>query len=137
MRTIQRSEARQPVHDHVVELVARQWANTLRFNIATNQGSEKNRWAGSHQNYPDLVGWVRDGAQDRLVWVAEVETEDTVSEAEARGQWREYAALPVPFYLIVPKGYAATARQLVAKVGITLDAVYEYSFVNGAFQLTN
>jgi hypothetical protein len=134
--TVARSAGRQSTHDRVIALVAERWASPQEHNITTNPGSERNRWAGSDDRYPDLVGWARGNSGDVLRWVAEVETEESVTEAEARGQWRTYAAIGVPFYLVVPQGYGARSRELARAAGVGLTAVYEYAFANGIFQLT-
>jgi hypothetical protein len=136
MASVARSGPKQGVHDRVIGLLAQRWSKRGEFTIATNPGSEKNRWAGSDQNYPDLVAWVRDGSRDKVVWIAEVETEESVTEVEARAQWRDYNRIGTRFYLVVPAGYGATARQLAARVGITLDGVYEYRVVNGGLDVT-
>ena len=49
-----------------------------------------------------------------LLWVAEVETEDTITLHKAPTRWRQYAALDVSLFLIVPVGYRDLAS-LVAQ----------------------
>lgn len=52
MTTVGRSAGKQSTHDRVIALVAERWAKPLEHNIATNPGSERNRWAGSDDQYP-------------------------------------------------------------------------------------
>lgn len=59
-----------------------------------------------------------------------------MSAVEARDQWRGYATLGVPFYLVVPHGYGVRARELAQAAGVGVAAVYQYAFVSGVFQLT-
>ncbi len=107
MSTAKRDLGKQSVHDNIVRLAAQRWANLVTDKIAINPGSDKNMWAwaGLANNYPDLVGWSDRSGRKLLEWVAEVETEESVSYSEARSQWQNNASLGVPFYLIVPKGY--------------------------------
>ncbi|MGH7254346.1 MAG: hypothetical protein ACREI3_01090 [Nitrospirales bacterium] len=130
MPITQRDFGKQAIHDHVVRLVAQQWAASMRYRMDANPGLEENAWAGSSQTYPDLVGWTRQGRHRTPVLIAEVETEETVNEIEAKDQWRLYGKLGVPFYLIVPRGYGVTAQRLARRVGVTPCQIYEYAFIN-------
>jgi len=53
-----------------------------------------------------------------LLWVAEVETEDTITLDKARTRWRQYAALDVPLFLIVPVGYRDLASLVAQHEGV-------------------
>lgn len=136
MSTITRNFGKQSVHDLVISLVAQRWTNPLKYNITTNPGSEKNRWVGSDKNYPDVICWVKEFNRQRAQWIAEVETEESVTQAKARGQWRDYAAIGVPFYLIVPKGYRMSAQVYAVMAGVRVAGIYEFAFINRGFQLT-
>jgi hypothetical protein len=131
---MKRTFGRQSIHDHVVRLVAQQWAKPLGYYITINPDAERNISAGP-ANYPDLVAWRVTGGRNILQWVAEVETEESVTEAEARTQWRPFGALGVPFYLIVPKGYQRSARVCAARAGATLTSITEYGFEIRTFRL--
>ncbi len=135
MRASPRDFGKQAIHDHVVRLVAQRWAEPGRLRIDTNPGVERNVWTGPAQIYPDLVGWTQQGRLKAPMWIAEVETEETVTENEARTQWRDYASLGVPFFLIVPRGYRSRAQVLSTKVGIAPKGIYEYGFLNTSFLL--
>jgi hypothetical protein len=90
-------------HDRVIALVAERWTNPRKYNVATNPGLGAEPVGRSDDQCPDRLGWVRENNRYPLWWVAEVETEASVTESEARGQWRTYALIGVPFYLVVPK----------------------------------
>ncbi len=121
----------QSLHDTLIDLLARYWHNSAKYNLTTNPGSDKNRWIGSDSNFPDLVGWVPIPGGEKGVWIAEVETGTTVTESEAREQWAKYDATGVPFYVVVPTGYGATARALAVRLKLTIDGFYEFSFSGG------
>ena len=116
----------QSMHDRVVALAAQQWNNPLQHAITTNPGGQKNRWVGSEKIYPDIIAWKRDLNRDVAVWIAEVETQDSITSEEAYTQWKKYSNLNTPFYLIVPKGYRAYAKNLANRARITVSGIYEY-----------
>jgi hypothetical protein len=136
MSTITREAGIQSLHDHVVSLVAQRWAKSAPNKITINTDAERHQWAVSDRSYPDVVGWRFNGGKNTIEWIAEVETEESLSEPETRSRWQEGAVLGVPFYLFVPKGHREAARKLAAAAGITLNGVYEYAFVNEVFQLS-
>lgn len=135
-RMAKRITEAQTKHDRVIALLVQKWSDPGKYNITTNPGSEKNRWVGSDANYPDIVAWRRVGSQDTCVWFAEVETEDSVSESHAKDQWAKYDSLPGPFYLVVPAGLGATARQIARRAALTIDAFFEWDFVASSFTVT-
>ncbi|HKW86676.1 MAG TPA: hypothetical protein VJM82_06380 [Nitrospiraceae bacterium] len=136
MSTITREVGIQSLHDHVVSLVAQRWAKSVHCTVTINTDGERHRWAGSDRSYPDIVGWRLNFGRNTIEWVAEVETEESLSDPETHGRWQEDAVLGVPFYLFVPKGHRETAQKLAATTGVTLNGVYEYTFVNEMFQLS-
>lgn len=138
MPHIPRQPGEDSLHDHVIALLATHWYNPSNYNLTTNPNGEQNRWVGSERNqqWPDLVAWRREGDRDKPVWIAEVETVSSVNETEARNQWRAYAALTKPLYLVVPTGYATTARRIVANLGISIDGYYEFTVERGQLQLS-
>ncbi|MGH7164712.1 MAG: hypothetical protein ACREIS_04205 [Nitrospiraceae bacterium] len=136
MSTTAREAGIQTLHDQVVSQVAQRWAKSVQSQITINTDAERNRWAGSDRRYPDILGWKLLSGRNTIDWIAEVETEESVTEDLARGRWRDYAALGVPFYLFVPKGWRTTAQQLAAGSHVKLNGVYEYAFVSGTFQLS-
>jgi len=136
MSTITREAGIQSLHDHVVSLVAQRWAKSAPNKITINTDAERHQWAVSDRSYPDVVGWRFNGGKNTIEWIAEVETEESLSEPETHSRWREGAVLGVPFYLFVPKGHRETAQKLAVTAHVTLNGIYEYFFLNGVFQLS-
>ena len=68
----------------------------------SNPGSNKNMpvASGTAFVYPDIV--VFSIVQNRIVCVIEVETQTSVSDFEARQQWKKYADTGCEFWLLVP-----------------------------------
>lgn len=133
-----RPAAEDTLHDRVIDWLARHWASPQKYNISTNPDGQQNRWVGSetNQQWPDLIAWVREGTADKAVWIAEVETKTSVNETEAKNQWKAYAALTLPLYLVIPSGSALAAKQVATKAGVTISGYYEFSIVQSKFQLT-
>ena len=108
-----RTEEEQTEHDLVIEATVEQLANSAKYVILPNPGTEKNVAVG-HQ-YPDIVVTERGSAKVRLV--IEVETTDTVGDQELT-HWRALAGLGPPLYLLVPYTATADAERLCAEAGI-------------------
>ena len=108
-----RTEEEQTEHDLVIEATVEQFANSAKYVILPNPGTEKNVAVG-HQ-YPDIVVTERGSAKVRLV--IEVETTDTVGDQEL-DHWRTLAGLGPPLYLLVPYTATADAERLCAEAGI-------------------
>jgi hypothetical protein len=108
MSTLTRDVVTQSAHDQVVNLVS----------------------------YADIIGWTFKAGRNKMEWVAEVETEDSLTAAGTSGRWQDDMGLSVPLFLFVPKGRRVEAQTIARRFNITLNGVYEYSFVNGAFQLS-
>lgn len=115
-------------HDRIVKLLRRRL-----YNYPTDQHpnymSYQNhpmktkaiRSPAGHDSFPDIiVFWPRN---DRVVQVAEVETESTVNEEEAK-EWREFSQLGADFVLYVPSGCGAAAKKMCADFKVT--ELYEY-----------
>jgi hypothetical protein len=122
-----RLPAAQGQHDTAIGRLAAQWANPGQYNIATNPDGEKNRSVGPSQQYPDLIAWTSRNGRDEAVWIVEVETADSVTEAEARNQWADYAATGAPLSVAVPSGSGANVWALANRLGITIKKVFEFS----------
>jgi hypothetical protein len=123
------------VHDQVVNFIAQRWAAVTNCKVTINTASDKDRWLHQGRKYPDIVGWQCHPGRDTVEWIAEVETEDSFSVFDAHGRWQDYTCLGVPFYLFVPKGCRETAELFATRAGLSINRVYEYATVNGAFQL--
>jgi hypothetical protein len=136
MGTITRDIVTQSAHDQIVNLVAQRWARSWQCQITINSDEERARWAESDRSYADIVGWSFKGGRNKVEWVAEVETEASLAEAGIGGLWQSDRGLGVPLFVFVPKGRRVEAQKIALRSNVTLNGVYEYSFVNGAFQLS-
>lgn len=117
----------QSLHGQVVSLVAQRWAKSFQCKVTINPRAETGE--------PDLFGWQFSPSGNRVEWIAEVETEDSLTELDRYKRWQALADKSVPFYLFVPKGYRAKVRQLAVMAGVDLNGIYEYAFLNDTFQL--
>jgi len=136
MNTITHDFVTQSIHDQVVNLVAQRWARSWQCQITINSDEERARWAESDRSFADIIGWSFRAGRNKMEWVAEVETEESLVAAGTSGRWRDDLGLGVPLFVFVPRGRRVEAQQFALRSSITLNGVYEYSFVNGAFQLT-
>ena len=119
---------KQPVHDFVIQSIPNLWEKRGSQCIEINPGSKKNTSAKAVDLYPDVMGFESQQGQGRLQWVAEVETEDTVTVRNARTHWRQSAALGVPFYVIVPLGFRNLAAFIAQHEGVPVAGIYHYWF---------
>lgn len=131
MQTIVHDVETLPLHDRVVHLIGQRWTNSVRCN-----GSETNGWSRSTRNTPDIVGWAKNAGRNTPLWIAEVETEDTITEEKARDRWQDFSARGVPLILIVPKGYKALARFYAMRTGVNIASIYEYALSENELELT-
>ena len=127
MATITGDVAIQSLHDQVASLVAQRWAKSFQCKVTINPGSETAE--------PDVFGWRFAPGGNRVEWIAEVETEDSLTRLDRYKRWQALADKSVPFYLVVPKGYRSKVRQLAVMAGVDLNGIYEYAFLNETFQL--
>lgn len=101
---------RQSEHDNVIkaaETKFRQFRN-LNYSITTNPNQQHNLGIGKENPlYPDII--IRN-ILGEITSIIEVETEDSVTQTEAGIQWKEYANLGYPFYLLVTEKSAIEAR---------------------------
>jgi hypothetical protein len=129
-----RNSINQSDHDKAVRLLAVRWADPSRYNISVNPNGQKNFFVGP-TNYP-VVAWTVQGGRNVAVWIVEVETSDSVDEAEAR-QWLRYSATGVPLSLAVPVGSGSTALEISRRVGVSVAKVFEYQVVGGRIVVTD
>ena len=110
-----RITAKQSAHDAAVAAVRNIYERKGKY-VWTNPGSKKNKaWNG---HYIDVI--VANSSAAKEAWVIEIETDDSVTDSEARGQWKSYdATYQVRWFLAVPTGAETSARQLVGKHGIS------------------
>ncbi len=136
MSTITRDVVIPSIHDQVVNLVAQRWARSWQCQITINSDEERARWAESDRIDADIIGWTFRAGRNKMEWVAEVETEESLPAAGTSGRWQDDLGLGIPLFVFVPKGRRVEAERVALRSNLTLNGVYEYSFVNGAFQLT-
>ncbi|MSQ61505.1 MAG: hypothetical protein EXR43_02855 [Dehalococcoidia bacterium] len=80
--------------------------------------------------YPDIV--VIEQGRNIVRMLAEVETADTVTDAEATADWAKYAELAHTFYLYVPSGYAKTAKDICKRHHIRVTGIRTWRNLVGA-----
>lgn len=118
-------------HDTLLDMVARRikiptWTLATNPGDARVEGIEHPSPEGTATAYPDLIA--RERFTGRLAAVGEVETASSVTEEEARDEWRLYAHLAPKFFLYVPKECEADARRLLRKHGIRPEGLFLFSF---------
>jgi len=123
-----RSPQEQELHDLAVRRICRaRFAGSPAWEAYTNPGDTE-RYAlvlpDGARLYPDIIAR-RKGAHIST-YLAEVETESTVTERESE-QWARFAALGRRFLLFVPAGSLLRARELCQqrKVNVHGYRVYE------------
>ena len=77
MSTVLREHGIVTVHDQVVSLVAQRWAKAFHCKVTIHTSLEENPWADPQQQC-DIVGWQVSSAGNRMEWMAEVETDDSI-----------------------------------------------------------
>lgn len=129
MTTTLREQSIESIHDQVVSLVAQRWANAFHCKVTIHAGLEQNPWADPNLQC-DIVGWYVTSGGSTMEWMAEVETEDSLADAQTAINWRRAVARGVPFYLLVPRGAKESAQKLAQDASVMFSCVYEYAFMN-------
>ncbi|HJT22661.1 MAG TPA: hypothetical protein VJ746_19470 [Nitrospira sp.] len=129
MTTTLREQGIETVHDRVVSLVAQRWAKAFHCKVTIQTSLEQNRWADPGQQC-DIVGWYVTSGGNTMEWMAEVETEDSLADAETTIRWRKTLSRGIPFYLLVPRGMKEPAQKLAQDASVVFSCVYEYTFLN-------
>ena len=127
MATLACDRRRETAHDHVVHVVAKRFAEPGRYVVRTGAARGRRLRDEAPPPMPDIAGRRRADRTAPIEWLAEVETPDTLTEAQAFGRWRNSAALHVPMYLIVPKGSRQAAWSLAFRAGVAVQHVFEYT----------
>ena len=108
-----RSSNRQSGHDAAVYAAASIYRDNGKF-CWINPGSEKNQsWSGY---YIDVIA--AENQNSDSAWVIEIETEDSVSDSEAKNQWVNYAKNYSNWCLAVPVKSKDDASALLSKNNI-------------------
>ncbi|MGA6829169.1 hypothetical protein ACO9S2_16375 [Nitrospira sp. NS4] len=134
MSTILRESRIETVHDQIVSEVAQRWAKAFQCRVTIKTGPDHNSWDDAPQE-SDIVGWDFSPRGNRLLWSAEVETEDSLSDPDTHRKWRCAAVPGIPIYLLIPRGTRALAEKMAASADFRFSSIYEYGFVNGVVQI--
>ena len=134
MSTALREEGIHTVHGQVVSEVAQRWARAFQCKVTIKTEPGQNLWADPRQQ-SDIVGWHFSPRGNQMEWVAEVETEDSLSEPAAGARWRQATVPGIPIYLLVPRGNRMKAETLAGIVNVQFSSIYEYRFLNGVVQI--
>jgi hypothetical protein len=130
MSTILREQGIESIHDQVVSLVAQRWAKAFHCKVTIQTSLEQNPWADPSQQC-DIVGWYVSSAGNTMEWMAEVETEDSLTDLHTIARWKKALTRGIPFYLLVPRGMKDPAQKLAQDASVMFSCVYEYTFLNG------
>ena len=104
----------QSAHDAAVRAAGQIYQQHGRSSWLNPDGEKNKSWSG---RYIDVI--VPSSAEQNSAWVIEVETDDSVSDAEAREQWRDYdQAYQQRWHLAVPARSADRAKGLLTKYDI-------------------
>ena len=126
-----RTEEEQTEHDLVIEAAVEQFANSAKFQLQANPGTEMNVAVG--RQYPDIV--VTQKGSSKVRFVIEVETTDTVGDQEL-GHWRALAGLGPPLYMLTPYAAVADAERLCLTAGIKCHHGYYHKDEMGRFKIS-
>jgi hypothetical protein len=66
-----------------------------------------------------------------MEWMAEVETEDSLTDIQIIDKWKRTITRGIPFYLVVPRGMKDLAFKLTQEQLILVNCIYEFTFING------
>jgi hypothetical protein len=109
-----RASERQSKHDLAVHAAAQIYTDNKRHTWINPDGEKNKNWCGK---YIDVIA-VKN-PRDSSAWVIEIETEDSVSDNEARYQWKDYDSVYTKrWYLAVPAELEEIANNLLQKHGI-------------------
>jgi hypothetical protein len=126
-----RDEKNQQEHDTLLEMITRK-IKIPTWTLVTNPGAQENAGvayptaAGQALAYPDIV--VHEKFTRKLAAVGEVETTETVTEAEAKEEWALFSNLAPRFFLYVPAELAPEARDLLRRHRIRPEGLFLYRF---------
>ena len=134
MDTMLREQGIVTVHDQVVSLVAQRWAKAFRCKVTIHTSLDQNPWADPQQQC-DIVGWHVSSGGNKIEWMADVETEDSIMDAETVSEWKKAFVRGIPFYLFVPRGLKESAHKLAGESAVPVSGIYEYTFINDQCQV--
>ncbi len=120
----------QVFHDKVVEIASENLRRSNQFKVYANPGDSKNTRIG--ELYPDII--ITPQNENRVLFIIEVETADSINANEAISQWKSYSNLGGTFYILVPIESKTLAQNLCNMYGIR--AKFGTYFINNYNQLT-
>jgi hypothetical protein len=101
-------------HDAAVNAAGQIYREHRKHAWVNPDGERNKAWCGY---YIDVIAVEIPSASK--AWVIEIETQESVSDSEARGQWKDYdGAYTQRWYLAVPSGSEAEAIRLITAHGI-------------------
>jgi hypothetical protein len=125
-----RERSIETVHDQVVSLVAQRWAKAFVCKATIRTLHDQNPW-GEPMQPCDIVGWYVSSGGNTMEWMAEVETEESLADAQIADKWNKVIRRGIPFYLLVPRGMKELAFRLSQERSVALSYIYEFTFING------
>ena len=123
--TLQEQEI-ETVHDQVVSLIAQRWASAFVCKVTIRTGLDQPPWADPNQPC-DIVGWYVSSGGNTMEWMAEVETEDSLTKPHIVDKWKKTVTRGIPFYLVVPRGFMESVLKLSQDASIGLSWIYEFA----------
>ena len=118
------------LHDQVVSFVAQRWAKAFVCKVTIRTASDHTPWT-DHDQLCDIVGWYVSSSGNTMEWMAEVETEQSLSDGQAADRWKKALIRGIPFYLLVPRGLKDPVLKVAEAASIPISCVYEFTFING------
>jgi hypothetical protein len=119
-----RSDDSQRQHDAAVRMIADDRFNVDEWDVTVNPSREENAAMvyGGAAVYPDIVA----RHDDQIVAVGEVETHESLSDAEVE-QWRAFGGSCPRLYLFVPEGAQDLATDLIRRHSISCAGLRTYA----------
>jgi hypothetical protein len=125
-----REQGIESVHDQVVSLVAQRWAKAFVCKVTVRMGRGPDS-SGEANQQCDIVGWYVSSGGNTMEWMAEVETEESLTDSQTVDKWRRAISRGIPFYLLVPRGMKELANKLTQDSSLLVSCIYEFTFING------
>jgi hypothetical protein len=126
----QRQPDEQIEHDLVIQAAIDQFAASAKYTVLGNPGNERN--AGVGHQYPDIV--VTEKGTNRVKFILEVETSNSLDSSEVT-QWRTYAGLGPPLYIIAPHLALPAVERMCASAAIKCHYGYYHKDEMGRFKV--
>jgi len=124
-----REQGIETIHDQVVSQVAQRWAKAFVCKVTIRTSLEVNPWADPQQQC-DIVGWYVSTGGNRMEWMAEVETEQSLTDPAIIEKWTKSIVRGIPFYLLVPRGLKESVQKMTMDAALMVGCIYEYNIEN-------